>query len=49
MEIEIPNHKLCGGGCEITWDKSRFDDAAAVVIEMKMMYDGKKLPDLKRK
>jgi len=49
MQLTIPRHELCGGGCEITWNRMRFDEAAAVVIEMKRMYDGKDIPDRKRK
>jgi len=48
MKIEIPDHVLCGGiGCEITRNKSRFDEATAVVVEMKWTHEG--IPDVKRK
>jgi len=48
MKIKLPDHVLCGGiGCEITRDRSRFDEATAVVVEMKWTHEG--IPDLKRK
>ena len=49
MELKIPQHELCGGRCEITWDKSRFDEAAAVVIEMKWTHMVKNLPSRNKK
>ena len=49
MELKIPEHKLCGGGCEITRNHSRFDEAAAVVIEMKWTEVVKTLPSIKQK
>ena len=36
MEIEIPEHPLCRGGCELTRDRTRQEEATPVVIEMKM-------------
>ena len=49
MELKIPEHELCGGGCEITWNRSRFDEAAAVVIQMKWTEVVKTMPNIKQK
>uniref|UniRef100_H2ZL49 Fucosyltransferase n=1 Tax=Ciona savignyi TaxID=51511 RepID=H2ZL49_CIOSA len=48
MPGEIPIHPMCGGGCDVTNDRSRFDDADAVVFMMKST-NRNDLPDPKKR
>ncbi|CAK8682982.1 unnamed protein product [Clavelina lepadiformis] len=44
----IPEHPSCGGGCNITTDRSRYEEADAVVFQMKTTTAGD-LPDPRKR
>ena len=39
INITLPKIPLCGGGCEITQNRSRFNESLAVVFMMKKLVD----------
>ena len=45
---KVPQHFLCGGGCEITKNRKQIDDADAIVIQMKKMNQND-MPKLSKK
>ena len=36
-DLKVPTHPLCGGGCELSYDRKRIEEATAVVLMMKRM------------